>query len=162
MPKLHDFEVQTNEGTKRSLGEYRGKVCLVVNVASKCGLTPQYDGLQRLQERYNERGFEVLAFPCNQFAGQEPGSEAEIREFCTSHYGVSFPLFAKSDVNGDSRSPLYAWLTAQDTKPDGSGDVKWNFAKFLVDREGETIARFGPQTEPEAVELTRAIETALG
>ena len=162
MPSFHEFQVRTNEGSERSLSEYRGKVCLVVNVASKCGLTPHYEGLQRLHERYGERGLEVLAFPCNQFAGQEPGTDEEIREFCTTGYGVTFPLFGKIDVNGDARSPLYAWLTAQDTKPDGPGDVKWNFAKFLVDGDGNAIARFEPQTEPESADLTRAIESALG
>jgi len=133
-----------------------------VNVASKCGLTPQYDGLQRLYGRFRARGFEILAFPCNQFAGQEPGSEAEIREFCTTNYDVTFPLFAKIDVNGDNRSPLYAWLTSEDTKPDGPGDVKWNFGKFLLDRSGQVVARFEPATEPEARDVLDAVESALG
>jgi glutathione peroxidase len=162
VPQLHDFTVHANDGSERALSEYKDTVCLVVNVASKCGLTPQYDGLQRLHERLAGRGFSVLAFPCNQFAGQEPGSDAEIAEFCATNYGVSFPLFAKTDVNGDARSPLYAWLTSEDTEPDGPGDVKWNFAKFLVDRSGAVVARFEPQTEPEAPEVTQAIESALG
>jgi glutathione peroxidase len=162
VPALHDFTAQRNDGAQQSLGDYAGKVCLVVNVASKCGLTPQYDGLQRLHKRFKDRGFEVLAFPCNQFAGQEPGSDAEIAEFCRSNYDVGFPLFSKVDVNGDDRSPLYAWLTGESTQPDGPGDVKWNFAKFLVDGSGAAVARFEPQTEPEAEELVTAIETALG
>lgn len=162
MPHLQEFIVQANDGSQRSLSEYKDKVCLVVNVASKCGLTPQYDGLQRLRDRYQDRGFEVLAFPCNQFAGQEPGSDAEIAEFCRTSYGVDFPLFSKIDVNGDGRSPLYAWLTSESTTPDGAGDVKWNFAKFLVDRAGSVVARFEPQTEPDATELVGAIESALG
>ena len=162
MPALHDFTAQRNDGGQQSLGDYAGKVCLVVNVASKCGLTPQYDGLQRLYQRFKDRGFEVLAFPCNQFAGQEPGSDEEIAEFCRTNFDVGFPLFSKIDVNGDDRSPLYAWLTGESTQPDGPGDVKWNFAKFLVDGSGAAVARFEPQTEPEAGELVAAIESALG
>ena len=162
MPALHDFTAQRNDGDQQSLSDYSGKVCLVVNVASKCGLTPQYEGLQRLYERFKNRGFEVLAFPCNQFAGQEPGSDAEIAEFCSTNFDVDFPLFSKIEVNGDGRSPLYAWLTGEDTQPDGPGDVKWNFAKFLVDGSGSAVARFEPQTEPEAGELVTAIESALG
>lgn len=162
MPSLHDFTARGNDGEAQSLGDYSGKVCLVVNVASKCGLTPQYDGLQRLYKRFKDRGFEVLAFPCNQFAGQEPGSDAEIAAFCSTNFGVSFPLFSKLEVNGDGRSPLYAWLTGEATQPDGPGDVKWNFAKFLVDGSGAAVARFEPQTEPEASELIAAIESALG
>ncbi len=162
MPALHDFTAQRNDGDQQSLSDYSGKVCLVVNVASKCGLTPQYEGLQRLYKRFKNRGFEVLAFPCNQFAGQEPGSDAEIAEFCSTNFDVGFPLFSKIEVNGDGRSPLYAWLTCEDTQPDGPGDVKWNFAKFLVDGSGSAVARFEPQTEPEAGELVAAIESALG
>ena len=161
MPNLHEFKVRANDGSERSLSDFEGSVCLIVNVASKCGLTPQYDGLQRLHERYSARGFDVLAFPCNQFAGQEPGSDAEIAKFCTTNYGVTFPVFGKLEVNGPGRSPLYAWLTGEDTRPDGPGDVKWNFAKFLVDGSGAVLARFEPQTEPEAAELVRAIESAL-
>ena len=161
MPALHDFTAQRNDGDQQSLRDYSGKVCLVVNVASKCGLTPQYEGLQRLYKRFKNRGFEVLAFPCNQFAGQEPGSDAEIAEFCSTNFDVGFPLFSKIEVNGDGRSPLYAWLTGEDTQPDGPGDVKWNFAKFLIDGSGSAVARFEPQTEPEAGELVAAIESAL-
>jgi glutathione peroxidase len=158
---FHDFQVRAIDGSRRELRNYRGRVCLVVNVASKCGLTPQYDGLQRLYDRFQDRGLEVLAFPCNQFAGQEPGSEAEIQTFCTTSYGTTFPLFAKLEVNGPGRDPLYAWLTKQPTGPDGPGDVKWNFAKFVVDRQGRAVARFEPRVEPEAPELVAAIQAAL-
>lgn len=162
MPNLSEFNATTIDGAQQSLSDFKDKVCLVVNVASKCGLTPQYDGLERLYGRFQARGFEILAFPCNQFAGQEPGSEAEIREFCSTNYGVSFPLFGKIDVNGDDRDPLYAWLTSENTEPEGSGDIKWNFGKFLVDRSGQIVARFEPPTEPEAEAVVTAIEAALG
>ncbi len=162
MSSLHDFTLDTIDGEERSLAEYRGQVVLVVNVASRCGLTPQYDGLQRLQETYGSRGFSVLGFPCNQFGGQEPGTDAEVKAFCSANYGATFPLFSKIEVNGDGRHPLYAWLTAQSTEPDGSGDIKWNFAKFVVDRDGRVAARFAPPTEPQAAELVEAIESALG
>ncbi len=162
MAGFHDFRVNDIDGDERSLGDYRGRVCLVVNVASKCGLTPQYAGLQQLYERYRERGLTVLGFPCNQFAGQEPGTDAEVKSFCATRYGVGFPLFSKLEVNGAGRAPVYAWLTSQATQPDGPGDIKWNFAKFLVDGEGRAVARFAPQTAPEAPELVAAIEKALG
>ena len=162
MANLHDFKATTIDGTEMDLSDYSGKVCLVVNVASKCGLTPQYDGLQRLYERFSAQGFEILGFPCNQFAEQEPGSEAEIREFCSANYSVSFPLFAKIDVNGDAAHPLYQWLTGEATEPDEAGDVKWNFAKFLVAKDGSIGARFGPQVEPQAAEVVAAVESALG
>jgi glutathione peroxidase len=162
MATLHDFTLRTLEGAERSLAEYSGKVALVVNVASKCGLTPQYEGLQRVHQRYEKRGFTVLGFPCNQFAGQEPGSEAEIRSFCTANYGVTFPLFTKLEVNGPGRHPLYAWLAAQDGAPEGPGDIKWNFSKFLLGKDGRVVARFDPRTDPEAPELSQAIEKALG
>ena len=162
MATLHDFSARSIDGADRPLGEFRDTVCLVVNVASKCGLTPQYDGLERLYRRYRDQGFEILAFPCNQFAGQEPGSEDEIASFCRTQYGVSFPLFSKIDVNGDAANPLYAWLTSQPTQPDGPGDVAWNFGKFLVDGDGAVVARFAPQTEQEAAEVVEAIQKALG
>ena len=162
MTTLHDFKQKTLEGTEKSLADFKGKAVLVVNVASKCGLTPQYAGLQKLREKYAARGFEVLGFPCNQFAGQEPGSEAEIAEFCERNYGVTFPMFAKIDVNGAGRAPLYQWLTAQATQPDGPGDVMWNFGKFLLDKQGNVVARFNPRVVPDAPELTAAIEKTLG
>jgi glutathione peroxidase len=159
---LYDFSLPGIDGETVPLSRFRGSVCLVVNVASKCGLTPQYDGLQRLYETYRDRGFEVLGFPCNQFAGQEPGSDADVKAFCTRSYGVTFPLFSKLEVNGAGRSPLYAWLTAEEAPPGGRGDIEWNFAKFLVDRSGHVVGRFPPQVEPEARDLKQAIEGALG
>ena len=162
MASLYDFKPTTLEGKEQSISAYKGKAVLVVNVASKCGLTPQYAALQKLHETYGPRGFEVLGFPCNQFMGQEPGTAEEIRDFCDRNYGVSFPLFAKIDVNGAKRAPLYAWLTAQSTQPDGPGDILWNFGKFLVDKQGNVVARFNPRVAPDAPELTAAIEKALG
>lgn len=162
MPNLNEFSATTIDGEQRALSDFKDKVCLVVNVASKCGLTPQYDGLERLYGRFHARGLEILAFPCNQFAGQEPGTEQEIREFCTTNYDVTFPLFAKIDVNGEDRNPLYAWLTGENTEPEGPGDVKWNFGKFLIDRGGQVVARFEPATEPEAEDVVTAVEAALG
>ncbi|MBW2236064.1 MAG: glutathione peroxidase [Deltaproteobacteria bacterium] len=161
MPNLHDFTMTTIDGAEQSLAAYNGKVVLVVNVASKCGLTPQYEGLQRLYDTYQQRGFEVLGIPCNQFMEQEPGTEAEIKDFCTTNFDVSFPMFSKLDVNGDGRHPLYAWLTGEDTKPEGPGDVKWNFGKFLVGKDGALLARFEPGTEPQAADLKEALEAAL-
>ena len=162
MSSLHDFEWKTIDGDPISLGDYAGKAVLVVNVASKCGLTPQYEGLERLYGSYRERGLEVLGFPCNQFAGQEPGSDAEVKSFCSTSYGVSFPLFSKLEVNGDGRHPLYAWLCTEEVGPEESGDVKWNFGKFLVGKDGRLLARFSPKVEPEAPELVDAVESALG
>jgi glutathione peroxidase len=161
MTTLHDFRARDIDGSEHSLKEYSGKVCLVVNVASQCGLTPHYGGLQQLHERYAERGLAVLGFPCNQFGAQEPGTEGEIKRFCETRFGVSFPMFSKIDVNGPSRHPLYAWLTAEPTKPEGPGDVKWNFAKFLVGKDGAVLARFGPQVEPTDPALVKALEQAL-
>lgn len=162
MPKLHDFTMKTIDGDERSLGEFAGKAALVVNVASKCGLTPQYTDLEKLHEEYAPRGFAVLGFPCNQFAGQEPGSDAEVKTFCSTTYGVTFPMFSKIEVNGPGRAPLYAWLTSEPTQPDGPGDVAWNFAKFLVGRDGRVVARFDPRTSPTAPDVKQAIEKALG
>jgi glutathione peroxidase len=161
MPTLHDFTQTTLDGKPRKLADLEGKAALIVNVASKCGLTPQYSGLEKLHETYGPRGLAVLGFPCNQFGGQEPGSEAEIANFCTTNYGVKFPMFAKLEVNGPGRAPLYAWLTQEKTAPDGPGDVAWNFAKFLVGKDGKVIARFNPRVAPDAPELVAAIEKAL-
>jgi glutathione peroxidase len=162
MASFYEFEAAGIDAAEKALSEHAGKVALVVNVASKCGLTPQYEGLERLYNDYRERGFVVLGFPCNQFMGQEPGSEAEISEFCSVNYGVTFPLFSKIEVNGDDRHPAYEFLTSQASEPDGPGDIAWNFAKFLVDGKGQVIARFAPPTDPEAPELKSAIEAALG
>ncbi|HXK26318.1 MAG TPA: glutathione peroxidase [Myxococcota bacterium] len=161
MASFHDFRARDIDGQERSLRDFEGHVCLVVNVASRCGLTPHYQGLQALHQRYGERGFAVLGFPCNQFGAQEPGTEAEIQQFCDRRYGVTFPLFSKIEVNGAGRHALYAHLTAQATAPEGAGDVKWNFTKFLVGRDGAVIARFAPQTEPSDSGLVQAIEKAL-
>jgi glutathione peroxidase len=144
-----------------ALPDLGGKAVLVVNVASKCGLTPQYEGLERLQERFAGRGFTVLGVPCNQFAGQEPGTAEEIAEFCSATYGVTFPITEKVDVNGAQRHPLYAELTQAADGEGHAGDIRWNFEKFLVGRDGDVIARFGPQVDPEAPEVVEAIEKAL-
>lgn len=161
MPTLHDFTMKTIDGEQRSLGDFRGKAVLVVNVASKCGLTPQYTDLEKLHEELAPRGFSVVGFPCNQFAGQEPGTDADVKQFCSTTYGVTFPLFSKIDVNGAAQAPLYAWLTAQDAQPEGAGDIKWNFGKFVVDKSGNVVARFDPTVKPTAPEVRAAIEKAL-
>jgi len=158
---IYDFTAKTIDGDERSLRDYTGKVMLVVNVASQCGLTPHYAGLQELYQSFRDRGLVVLGFPCNQFGTQEPGSEAQIKTFCETRYGVTFPMFAKIDVNGSSRHPLYAFLTAQPTQPDGPGDIQWNFAKFLIDRSGTVAARFAPPTAPVSEEIVSTIEGAL-
>jgi glutathione peroxidase len=158
---IHEIPLKTLDGQDSSLGSLAGKALLVVNVASKCGLTPQYSGLERLQERFGGQGFSVVGFPCNQFAGQEPGSAEEIQTFCSTTYGVTFPLFEKIDVNGDNRHPLYAELTKTSDAEGESGDVQWNFEKFLVGADGEVLARFRPRTEPEDDAIVKAIEAAL-
>jgi glutathione peroxidase len=161
MATFHDFSATTIDGKPRSLSDFKGKVCLVVNVASKCGLTPQYEQLQQLYERYHARGLEILGFPCNQFGGQEPGDEAQIQQFCTSKFSVTFPMFSKIHVNGEGRDPIYAYLTSQQTEPDAAGDIRWNFAKFLVDPQGKVLARFSPMVTPLDPTLVGAIEKAL-
>jgi glutathione peroxidase len=160
-PNLYDIPLHTIDGAPTTLGDHRGKAVLVVNVASKCGLTPQYEGLERLQKRYADRGFTVLGVPCNQFGGQEPGTAEEIQTFCSTTYGVSFPLLEKADVNGAGRHPLYAALTQVPDAAGEAGDITWNFEKFLVSATGEPVARFRPGTEPEAAEVTVAIEAQL-
>ena len=158
---LYDIPLRSLHGEPTSLAEHKGKALLVVNVASKCGLTPQYTGLEELHEQYAPRGFAVLGFPCNQFGEQEPGTPEEIETFCSTNYNVTFPLFEKIDVNGESRHPLYEQLT-QTTDADGkAGDIQWNFEKFLVSPEGEVVARFRPLVEPAAPELVSAVEQAL-
>jgi glutathione peroxidase len=158
---VHDIGVKTLSGEPASLGDLAGQTLLVVNVASKCGLTPQYAGLERLQERFADRGFAVLGFPCNQFGGQEPGSAEEIGEFCSTTYGVTFPMFEKIEVNGPGRHPLYDELTAVPDAAGEAGDIQWNFEKFLIAPDGSVIARFRPMTEPEDPELVAAIEASL-
>ncbi|HUJ06811.1 MAG TPA: glutathione peroxidase [Streptosporangiaceae bacterium] len=158
---VHEIELQTISGDSATLGDFAGDAILVVNVASECGLTPQYAGLQRLHERFADRGLTVAGFPCNQFGGQEPGSEEQISEFCTENYGVTFPMFAKIDVNGPGRHPLYTELTETPDAEGKAGDIQWNFEKFLVAPDGKVIGRFRPLTEPEAPEVVAAIEAAL-
>lgn len=157
---VYDFQAETIDGQQVSLAQYQGKVLLIVNVASKCGFTPQYEGLEKLYETYSERGLVVLGFPCNQFRQQEPGSNAEIKKFCKLNYGVTFPMFGKIDVNGDTTHPLYVFLKKSLPGVLGSEGIKWNFTKFLIDRNGKPVERFGSQTEPKA--LTDSIEALLG
>jgi len=158
---LRDIPVNTLAGQPSSLAELDGKTLLVVNVASKCGLTPQYAGLEELHKRFADQGFAVVGFPCNQFGGQEPGSAEEIAEFCSATYGVSFPMFEKIDVNGPQRHPIYTELTAKADADGEAGDIQWNFEKFLVGPDGSVLARFRPMTTPEAPELVEAIEANL-
>ncbi|WP_449314241.1 glutathione peroxidase [Rosistilla ulvae] len=158
---LTDFKVESIDGETVDLGQYKGKVLLVVNVASECGLTPQYAGLQALYEKYQDKGLVVLGFPCNQFGKQEPGTSAEIKSFCKSNYDVTFPMFAKVEVKGANAAPLYKYLSAAETKPKGPGNVSWNFEKFLVDGHGHLVGRYAPQTEPNDAELTKQIESLL-
>lgn len=158
---IYDAPVRTLDGGPAALSDYRGKALLIVNVASQCGLTPQYSGLQQLHEDYGERGFEVLGFPCNQFGGQEPGSSDEIAQFCETNYGVSFPMFEKIEVNGEGRHPLYERLTAVADAEGEAGDIQWNFEKFLVSAEGEIVGRFRPLTAPDDPDLVTAIEAQL-
>jgi glutathione peroxidase len=161
MTTFHDFTMKTIDGEQKSLGDFSGKVLLVVNVASKCGLTPQYAALEELHRRYRGRGFSVLGFPCNDFAGQEPAEESEIKAFCSTKYDVSFPLFSKVHVLGAEQAPLYGFLTAENASPKGPGDVTWNFEKFLVDKSGHVAARFAPGTTPLETDVTAEIDRAL-
>ena len=158
---IHDVEIKTLKGEPTSLGEHKGKALLLVNVASRCGLTPQYEGLEKLHEQYADRGFEVLGFPCNQFGGQEPGTAEEIETFCSTTYGVSFPMYEKIDVNGPDRHPLYGELTETADADGKAGDVVWNFEKFLVSPEGKVIGRYRPIIKPDDPGLVAAIEAQL-
>lgn len=157
---LHNIALHTLAGAPVTLADLPGRVFLIVNVASKCGLTPQYQGLEELHERYADRGFSVVGVPCNQFGGQEPGTAEEIQTFCSTTYGVTFPMLAKVEVNGDGRHPLYTELVGTPDKDGEAGDVQWNFEKFLVDGSGNVV-RFRPGVFPDAAELTDAIEKAL-
>lgn len=157
---IYDFAVTRLDGTTGSLRDFEGKVLLIVNTASECGFTPQYRGLEALHRELAERGFSVLGFPCNQFGGQEPGGNEQIAQFCDLNYGVTFPMFDKIDVNGDTAHPLYRWLKKEAPGVLGSERIKWNFTKFLIDREGRVAARFAPTTKPE--ELKPHIERLLG
>lgn len=160
MTTLHNIPLTLNDGTETDFGRFKGTVVLVVNVASKCGFTPQYTGLETLYEKFRDRGFEILGVPCNQFAGQEPGSDSEIAEFCERNFGVTFPLTAKANVRGKDQHPLYAQLTKFKTGV-LPGLVKWNFEKFLVNGNGDVVARFAPSVEPDSAEVIDAIEAAL-
>jgi glutathione peroxidase len=159
--EIYDIPVSTLAGEPGDLSALRGKVTLIVNVASRCGLTPQYAGLERLQEKYGADGFSVVGFPCNQFAGQEPGTSEEIATFCSTTYGVSFPLYEKVEVNGPGQHPLFQELVRHADAEGTAGDVQWNFEKFLVSRDGQVLGRFRPRVEPEDAAITEAIEAAL-
>ncbi len=156
-----EFKMKDIDGNDVKLDKYKGNVLLVVNTASKCGYTPQYEGLETIFKKYNAQGFYVLGFPANNFGGQEPGSEAEIKEFCTTKYKVSFPMFAKISVKGEDQDPLYKFLTSMDTDPEFAGDITWNFNKFLIDKNGQVVARFSSQDTPESEAVTNAIEKYL-
>lgn len=151
MTSVYDFSATAIDGAEQALEQYRGQALLIVNTASKCGFTGQYAGLEALHREFADRPFEVLGFPCNQFGQQEPGRAAEIASFCSTNYGVDFPMFDKIEVSGPDRHPLYDWLTSQKRGFLGSRDIKWNFTKFLTDREGRVVARYAPQVEPEAI-----------
>jgi glutathione peroxidase len=157
---VHDFTVDMPGGGKQDMSQFKGKVLLLVNTASKCGFTPQYTGLEKLHEKYGDQGLVVMAFPCNQFAGQEPGNDEEIRNFCSLNYDVTFPLATKIDVNGDNADPLWQYLKSQQAGFLGSRAIKWNFTKFLVDRDGKVVGRYGPQVSPGLLE--KDIERLLG
>ena len=156
---LTDFTARSADGRETALTDYAGKVVLVVNTASRCGFTPQYEGLEQLWRDYRDRGFSVLAFPCNQFGGQEPGTDDEVQSFCRLTYDVTFPVLGKIDVNGGDAAPLWRWLKAEAPGLAGTQAIKWNFTKFLIDREGKVVDRFAPATKPE--ELRGAIEALL-
>ncbi|MFD9460236.1 glutathione peroxidase [Streptomyces sp. NPDC060027] len=157
-----DVEIGALQGGSADLSQFAGKAVLIVNVASKCGLTPQYAGLEQLHARYADQGFTVLGVPCNQFLGQEPGSSEEIAEFCSATYGVTFPMTEKVEVNGDGRHGLYERLVGTPDAEGHTGDIRWNFEKFLIGRDGTVVGRFSPQTEPESAELVSAVEKAIG
>jgi glutathione peroxidase len=161
MKSIYDFSARTIDGTPKKLADYRGKVLLVVNVASQCGLTPQYKGLEALREEYGARGLDVLGFPANEFGAQEPGSEAQIKEFCETRYGVKFDMFAKVKVKGPGIDPIFEYLTSKESNPAFGGDIKWNFNKFLVGKDGALLGRFEPHVEPTSPEVKAAVEKAL-
>ncbi len=159
---LYDIEVKTIAGEPVKLEQYKGKVLLIVNTASKCGFTGQYDGLQKLYETYQDKGFVILGFPSNDFMGQEPGTHDEIQSFCKLNYGVTFPLFEKTGVKGKGQHALYAYLTSKQTNPEFSGKISWNFNKFLISSDGQIVNRFGSRTKPDDSDVISAIETELG
>jgi len=161
MNSIYDFSLKDIDHKEVNLSQYRGKVVLVVNVASRCGYTPQYEGLQKVYMKYKDRGFVILGFPANNFMAQEPGTDEEIKTFCSAKYNVTFPIFSKISVKGDDIHPLYKFLTSKETDPEFGGDIKWNFSKFLVDKSGKIIARFEPKVTPESDPVIQAIEKAL-
>jgi len=158
---IYDFTMRDIDGKDVSLADFKGKVLLIVNVASKCGFTPQYAGLEKLYKTYADRGLVVLGFPANNFLGQEPGTEADIKQFCTLTYGVTFPMFSKISVKGEDIHPLYKFLTSKETNPEFGGAISWNFNKFLIGRDGRIVGRFGSRTKPDDQELIAAVEKAL-
>jgi len=158
---IYDFTMRSIDGQPTSLKTYHGKVVLLVNVASKCGFTPQYAGLEALYEKYKDRGLVIVGIPANNFAQQEPGTDEEIKKFCSNKYNVTFPMMTKVSVLGDDKTPLYVYLTGKDTDPQFAGDIKWNFTKFLFDRNGNPVARFEPNVTPDSPQVTTAIESAL-
>ena len=159
MSKIYEYSVKDKDDSEIKMGDYRGKTLLIVNTASKCGFTPQYDGLNKLQKKYADQGFSVLAFPCNQFGKQEPGSNSEIQDFCSLNFDVSFPVLAKIDVNGENEEPLFGYLKSEKPGIMGSKGIKWNFTKFLVDKNGEVLKRFSSKTTPSEIE--KEIESIL-
>ena len=158
---VYDFKMKNIDGSEVKLETYKGKVVMIVNTASKCGLTPQYEGLQAVYDKYKDKDFVVLGFPANNFMGQEPGSDTEIKEFCTLKYKVSFPMFSKISVKGADQHPLYTYLTNEQSNPGFSGDISWNFEKFLIGKDGKTLARFSPKVKPDDQSVIDAIEKAL-
>jgi glutathione peroxidase len=158
---IYDFTMRSIDGDQVSLKSYHGKVVLLVNVASKCGFTPQYAGLEALYEKYKDRGLVIVGVPANNFMSQEPGTDEEIKKFCTNKYNVTFPMMSKVSVKGDDKTPLYVFLTGKDSDPQFGGDIKWNFTKFLFDRNGNPVARFEPNVTPDSPQVTAAIESAL-
>ncbi|HEY1403928.1 MAG TPA: glutathione peroxidase [Pyrinomonadaceae bacterium] len=158
---VYDFTLKNSKGQDVKLEEFRGKVVMIVNVASKCGYTPQYEGLQKIYERYRDQGFTILGFPANNFGAQEPGTNEEIEKFCRINYGVTFPVFSKISVKGDDKHPLYKYLTEKESNPEFAGEIKWNFNKFLVGRDGRIVARFDSADKPEDAKVTQAIEQAI-
>jgi glutathione peroxidase len=161
MPDALNFKMKSLNGKEVDLSKYKGKVVLIVNVASQCGNTPQYEGLEDLHEKYADQGLAVLGFPANEFGKQEPGSDEEIADFCEQNYGVKFDMFSKVVVKGDGQCPLYQYLTSKETDPKFAGDITWNFEKFLINRDGQVVARFAPKVKPESKEVVSAIETEL-
>jgi len=158
---VHEFTLNSIDGRPAPLSAYQGKVVLIVNVASRCGFTPQYAGLEALYEKYKDRGFVILGFPANNFGGQEPGTNEEIKTFCSTKYNVTFPMYSKISVKGDDQAPLYRFLTDKQANPATGGEIQWNFTKFLVDKNGKVVARFEPKVTPESPDVTGAIEKAL-